>query len=123
MPNFFTKETVERWPSWVPKKQLPLGLDLRGGAHLLLSMEPSEVRKDWLEGLRDDARRRMRDAKIGVAGLGITQDGVRIRIAKPRRLRRRCASCATWRSRSAAPSSARRRPTSRSARAMQQVRS
>ncbi|MGH8175334.1 MAG: protein translocase subunit SecD, partial [Steroidobacter sp.] len=39
-------------------KPMSLGLDLRGGAHLLLSMETADVRKDWLETLRDDARRR-----------------------------------------------------------------
>ena len=27
LPNFFSKETVDSWPSWLPHKQLPLGLD------------------------------------------------------------------------------------------------
>ena len=48
MPNFFSKETVDSWPRWVPHKQLPLGLDLRGGAHLLLAMDTKEWEKDWL---------------------------------------------------------------------------
>jgi preprotein translocase subunit SecD len=58
VPNFFAKETLAQWPRWVPKMQLNLGLDLRGGAHLLLSMEVADVRKDWLNTLRDDARKR-----------------------------------------------------------------
>jgi preprotein translocase subunit SecD len=58
VPNFLSKETLDSLPRWVPKTQLSLGLDLRGGAHLLLSMETADVRKDWLETLRDDARRR-----------------------------------------------------------------
>ena len=66
LPNFFSTESMAQWPSWVPKTQLNLGLDLRGGAHLLLSMETADVRKDWLETLRDDARKRLRDAKIAV---------------------------------------------------------
>ena len=57
VPNFLSKETLDSLPRWVPKTQLSLGLDLRGGAHLLLSMETADVRKDWLETLRDDARR------------------------------------------------------------------
>ena len=61
LPNLFSKETVQSWPDWVPKRQLSLGLDLRGGAHLLLSMDVNDVRKDWLDTLRDDARRRLRD--------------------------------------------------------------
>ena len=83
LPNFFAKETLASWPSWVPTKQLSLGLDLRGGAHLLLSMETNEVRKDWLDTLRDDARRRLREAKIGVTGLGVANNAVQVRLAKP----------------------------------------
>ena len=29
LPNFFSKETVQSWPSWVPHQQLNLGLDLQ----------------------------------------------------------------------------------------------
>jgi preprotein translocase subunit SecD len=79
-PNFFSKERVATWPKWLPAKQLPLGLDLRGGAHLLLSMDTTDVRKKWLESVRDDARRRLRDAKLGFSGIGIGGDGVQVRL-------------------------------------------
>jgi protein-export membrane protein SecD len=82
LPNFFSQETLSRLPAWFPKKQLSLGLDLRGGAHLLLAMDVNDVRKDWLDALRDDARRRLRDAKIGVSGVGISGNAVQVRIAK-----------------------------------------
>ena len=68
LPNFFSKTTVQRWPAWLPRMQLPLGLDLSGGAHLLLAMDTGEVHKDWLDTVRDDARRRLRDAKIALLG-------------------------------------------------------
>ena len=71
MPNLFSKQTVEGWPSWMPHSQLSLGLDLRGGAHLLLAMDTKELDKDWLLTLRDDARKQLREAKIGFTGLGI----------------------------------------------------
>src|SRR6185295_18579305 len=83
LPNFFSKETVQSWPRWVPHQQLNLGLDLRGGAHLLLSMETEDVRKDWLDTLRDDARNRLRNAKIVTSGLGIANKAVVVRLAKP----------------------------------------
>ncbi len=82
LPNFFSKETVEKWPSWVPKAQFSLGLDLRGGAHLLLAMDDSEVLKDWLDTVRDDARKRLREAKIRVAGLGIANGAVQVRVTR-----------------------------------------
>ena len=83
LPNFFSKETVEGWPSWMPHRQLPLGLDLRGGAHLLLAMDTKELEKDWLATLRDDARKQLREAKVGFTGLGVTGTAVQVRIAKP----------------------------------------
>ena len=89
IPNFFAKETVASWPWFVPRAQLNLGLDLRGGAHLLLSMETADVRKDWLDTLRDDARKRLRDAKIAVTGLGIANNAVQVRLAKAEDARRR----------------------------------
>ncbi len=82
IPNLFSKETVQSWPDWLPKRQLSLGLDLRGGAHLMLSMDVNDIRHDWLETLRDDARRRLRDAKIGFSGLGIQGGAVQVRVAQ-----------------------------------------
>ncbi len=83
LPNFFSKETVAAWPSFMPKKQIPLGLDLRGGAHILLKLDAAEVRKDWLQALREDARRNLRDAKIGFSAIGVAGDVVQIRLVKP----------------------------------------
>jgi preprotein translocase subunit SecD len=82
-PNFFSKEQIAGWPNFLPKRQMPLGLDLRGGAHLLLSMDTEELKRDWLGNLREDARKSMRDAKIGVTGLGASGGTVQVRLNKP----------------------------------------
>ncbi len=82
-PNFFEKKTVDAWPDWLPKQQLKLGLDLRGGAHLLLTMDTKELRQNMLENLREDVRANLREAKIGTVGTGLTKDGVRVRIGRP----------------------------------------
>ncbi len=83
IPNFVSKETLQNWPDFLPKRQMPLGLDLRGGAHLLLAMDQNEIRKDWLQGLQDDARRTLREAKIGFSGIGIQDNSVRVTLVKP----------------------------------------
>ena len=83
LPNFFSKETVKSWPWFVPQKQMPLGLDLQGGAHLLLGMDVDEIRRDWLNSLRDSVRKTMRDAKIPVAGLGVQGGQIQLKLAKP----------------------------------------
>jgi preprotein translocase subunit SecD len=82
VPSFLSQQTVSQWPSWLPVKQLGLGLDLRGGAHLALDLEVNDVRRDWLNAIRDDARRRLREAKIAVSAVGIGDDAVQVRIAK-----------------------------------------
>ncbi len=83
LPNLFTKEQLASWPRFLPTKQMPLGLDLQGGAHLLLAMDTEELRREWLQTLRDDARRTLRDAKIFPTGVGIAGNQVQVRLAKP----------------------------------------
>ncbi|MFN3623125.1 MAG: protein translocase subunit SecD [Hyphomicrobium sp.] len=83
LPNFFPKETVEKWPWWLPHRQLPLGLDLQGGAHLLLAMDTKELEKDWLNNLRDDTRKQLREAKVGFSNLGVVGNAVQVKITKP----------------------------------------
>jgi preprotein translocase subunit SecD len=82
LPNFLSPQTLSRWPAWLPKKQLTLGLDLQGGAHLLYALQVDDVRKDWLDVLRDEARQRLREAKIPVAAVGITGNAVQVRLAR-----------------------------------------
>jgi preprotein translocase subunit SecD len=79
LPNFFTREQVAAWPSWAPKKQIPLGLDLQGGAHLLLSMDVDDLKKTWLGAIQQDVRRVLREAKVGFVGLGQTGGAVVVR--------------------------------------------
>ncbi|MGE0764937.1 MAG: protein translocase subunit SecD [Hyphomicrobiaceae bacterium] len=86
MPNFFAASTVAKWPSWVPKHPMRLGLDLQGGAHLLLAMDSDQLRKDWLDSLRDDARKTLvSDAKIP-ASVTIRGGSVVVRLTKPEQM-------------------------------------
>lgn len=83
LPNFVSKETLATWPNFLPKRQMPLGLDLQGGAHLLLALDSKELEKDWLSNLREDARKTLRDGKIGFSAVGATSDAVQVRLVKP----------------------------------------
>jgi len=55
-PNFFTQKQLEQFPSWFPKNQVVLGLDLQGGAHLLLEVDFDTALKDQLHNLTDVVR-------------------------------------------------------------------
>jgi preprotein translocase subunit SecD len=65
VPNFFSEAQVATWPTSLPHKQLNLGLDLRGGSHILLEANTDDVRKTKLEGLEETARTELRDADGG----------------------------------------------------------
>lgn len=83
MPNFLSKETLATWPSFLPNKQMPLGLDLQGGAHLLMSMDTDELKKDWALTIKEDARKQLRDAKIGFSAVGVQGDSATVKLVKP----------------------------------------
>ncbi|RUY03255.1 protein translocase subunit SecD, partial [Mesorhizobium sp. M2A.F.Ca.ET.040.01.1.1] len=83
VPNLFPASTLAQLPSWVPKRQMTLGLDLQGGSHILLQMDQNDLIKDQLETTRDEIRTLLRDAKIQYTGLGGTGRTVQVRINDP----------------------------------------
>ena len=88
LPNFFTKEQVAAWPNFMPKKQIALGLDLKGGAHLLLDMDVDELRRKWLQDLTRQVRAalneyRRREPKFTFTGIGISNNAVVVRLNNP----------------------------------------
>ena len=99
LPNFLSPGALDAMPSWWPKKSLSLGLDLKGGSYLLLQadLESREVvdpatgakshvkglKEEWRDQIQADARKRLREAKIGYTGLGVQSDSVKVRISNP----------------------------------------
>jgi protein-export membrane protein SecD len=83
VPNLFSASSLQGVPGWLPHKQVHLGLDLQGGSHLLLEMQTDVIREEWLEAIRDDARRVLRKARIGYTGLRVSGEEVNLRIRKP----------------------------------------
>jgi preprotein translocase subunit SecD len=88
VPSFLPAATVDaidrRLPGFIPFRQIVLGLDLQGGAHLLMEVDSASVVKTQVDQLRDDVRQKMRDGKIPLSG-GISElpRGVLVRIADP----------------------------------------
>ena len=64
LPNVLPASVLERWPSVLPDKPVALGLDLRGGSHLVLEVDGTDLRRERLRSLGDDARRMLREADI-----------------------------------------------------------
>ncbi len=73
-PNFLSAEGAAGMPSWMPHKQINLGLDLQGGSHLLLEVDVSAVVQERLEDLEGEIRTALRADFIGYTGLNVGED-------------------------------------------------
>ena len=82
-PNLLTREEAEALPSWLPHRQISLGLDLQGGSHLLLQVDTAAVVRERLEALVDSVRDEFRKARSRYQDLGIADNGVTVRIPDP----------------------------------------
>ena len=79
-PNFVPKVVTEQLPSWLPNQQVNLGLDLRGGSHLLLEVEVQAVIDEYLEALVGSARDELRSERIRYRSLSKTETSVGVTI-------------------------------------------
>ena len=70
-------------PYW-PSDGVNLGLDLRGGSHLLLEVDLKAAQKEQLEELRDETRRQLRSKSIGYRNLRVEKNRVRLALRDPK---------------------------------------
>lgn len=74
------------WPSWLPSGLVSLGLDLRGGAHLLVEVATEDVYADRLEGFWPEVRDALRALGDEVGSVRRVESGpgeLRVRIGNP----------------------------------------
>ena len=85
LPNLVSPETASRIPTWLPHKQVNLGLDLQGGAHLLYQLDEKEMVDDWLKNIRADVRETLRSNRIGYTDLAqnVATRTVTVKIREP----------------------------------------
>lgn len=82
-PNLVPQKILNDVPSWLPSKHMNLGLDLRGGAHLLIEAKIDTAIKEGLEGLRRSARVALRNKpSIGYTNLRNVRNGTTVTIIK-----------------------------------------
>jgi preprotein translocase subunit SecD len=91
-PNAIPQRILDQLPSWIPRHQVNLGLDLQGGAHLLLQVDTDAVVREVMQGLQDSARQELRRASVGFSAIGsdaLTRFTVRLAPEADRDLARR----------------------------------
>jgi len=86
IPNTEQEYALAGWPSYLPKTLVNLGLDLRGGAHLLAEVKVADVYKARVDGLWPEVRDALRDvrAEVGNVRRAPAPDGeLRVQISEP----------------------------------------
>lgn len=64
LPNILPDAALSRIPGWLPHQRVSLGLDLRGGSHLVLEVDRQSLEDEWLQSLVQEARTGLREAKV-----------------------------------------------------------
>ena len=64
LPNVLPPRVLAAMPDFLPKDKVTLGLDLRGGSHLVLEVDSSGLVREHIQGLLGQARQQLRREKI-----------------------------------------------------------
>ena len=81
LPNVLPQSTLQRIPAWLPHEQVSLGLDLRGGSHLVLEVDEADLTKERLQSLLQDARRVLREKGIQPKAVVRSQNQIVVTLA------------------------------------------
>ncbi|KPA22297.1 Protein translocase subunit SecD [Shimia sp. SK013] len=80
------EELAAGWPSWMPSSLVNLGLDLRGGAHLLAEVQVSDVYKARMTATWPEVRDLLREERATIGTIRLQpgpDDELRVKISKP----------------------------------------
>ena len=91
VPNLISEDGLSDWPGFLPTKKINLGLDLRGGSHILLEVIADQVVSERLQSLIDEVRQELRGERNGperirVSGLALSGDTISMRIVDPEQM-------------------------------------
>lgn len=80
LPNILPQSTLQKFGHFLPTGQVTLGLDLKGGSHLVMEVDAAGLRKARLETLLEDIRKALREEGAQASLARITGDSVVVRV-------------------------------------------
>ncbi len=83
LPNLFTDAQLGELPEWITPRKMSLGLDLRGGSHLLIEVDVQSVIRDRLDASMEELRNALRTAGITYQGLAVAGNAVVATLMNP----------------------------------------
>ncbi len=82
LPNALPPEVRGSLPGFLPSSPVTLGLDLRGGSHVLLEVDRDDLEDQLARQLIGDIRQVMREDRIRYSGLGRQNGIISVRITE-----------------------------------------
>lgn len=82
-PNLFSPQQLEKFPSWFPKQQVNLGLDLKGGSSILFEADVNDVIREHYTSLAGSLRQEFRKEKVRYTELKNTKANVVVSLKDP----------------------------------------
>ena len=64
LPNMLSEQQRAQYLSWLPVKPLNLGLDLKGGASILLEVDPVELQQNELRNVNRAVGEKLRETPL-----------------------------------------------------------
>ncbi|NTG73472.1 protein translocase subunit SecDF [Rhizobium rhizogenes] len=83
VPNLLNEQRLASFPNWFAQRKVELGLDLKGGSHIMLKIERDDVVRNRLETVVGDISARLRTVNIPYSGLTGTGQKIQLRINDP----------------------------------------
>ncbi len=80
-PNALSQTTLNNLPKIIPHKQINLGLDLRGGSHLLVEVQSSVRASERMDDLYDEIRIELRRNKILLSDISQSNNQLKITLS------------------------------------------
>ena len=75
LPSLLPASWMSAYPSFLPRPQINLGLDLAGGSHILLEADTAQVAEQRIQTMEDSVRAEMRRAEPKIAISEISRAG------------------------------------------------
>ena len=84
LPSGMTQSMQTNLPGWLPGKTINLGLDLQGGAHLVMEADITKLMSERSDNLQDMARSTFRENDIRTRGRILEKEnGIRLTLEDP----------------------------------------
>lgn len=86
LPNVLPQAALDKLPAWYTSSQITLGLDLRGGSYLLLSVDADGLLRDLNTQYLDELSERLKVEGIRTTGREVSAEAMALRPLNPARL-------------------------------------